>query len=110
MTYLRTPVEPSFTFAPMWLAMASLKPQTAAWSIFAETPTARDDTVLKQTPVSEPLVEFTFGESSVSQPAEPEPATPFPFPAVQRSAPPPAKHRSRTAQISEDQILLFKIA
>lgn len=94
----------------MFRRIASLKHQTAAWSIFAEKPTARDETVLKQTPVSEPLVEFTFGESAVSRPAEPEPATPFPFPAVQRSAPPPAKRRSRTTQISEDQILLFKIA
>ena len=94
----------------MFRRMASLKPQAAAWSIFAETPTARDNTVLKQAATAEPLVEFTFGEPPAPQKAKPASPAPFPLPPVQRNTPASAKRRSRTAQISEDQILLFKIA
>lgn len=94
----------------MFRRMASLKPQAAAWSIFAETPTARDNTVLKQATTAEPLVEFTFGEPPVPQEAKPVPPAPFPLPSVQRNVPTTAKRRPRTSQISEDQILLFKIA
>ena len=94
----------------MFRRMASLKPQAAAWSIFAETPTARDNTVLKQAATAEPLVEFTFGEPPAPQEVKPAPPVPFPLPSVQRNTPAAAKRRSRTSQISEDQILLFKIA
>ena len=94
----------------MFRRMASLKPQAAAWSIFTETPAARDNTVLKQVAASEPLVEFTFGEPSAQQESKPAPSAPFPMPPVQRNTPAAAKRRPRTHQINEDQILLFKIA
>lgn len=45
----------------MFKRMANLKPQAAAWSIFAEAPTAQDETVLVKKAVNEPIVEFTFG-------------------------------------------------
>ena len=91
----------------MFKRMANLKPQAATWSIFAETPTAEDSTVLVRQEVPDPLVEFTFGDpESVKGPGlsaqEPIPA---PVQPVKPRTP-----RSRKAEISEDQLLLFKIA
>lgn len=91
----------------MFKRMASLKPQTAAWSIFAETPTNQDDTTLLEKNTSEPLVEFTFGTPapvSVSAAAV-HPAF-VPAPAAKGRT----KTKPKKSVISEDQILLFKIA
>ncbi len=94
----------------MFKRMANLKPQAAAWSIFAETPTAEDSTVLVRQEVSDPLVEFTFGDpGSVKGPGL---SAQEPIPAPIQPAKPrtETKARSRRSEISEDQLLLFKIA
>lgn len=95
----------------MFKRMANLKPQTAAWSIFAEAPTAVDTTVLAQKQVNEPLVEFTFGTPAPAHTAKltsPGPsAVPSIVPARTRGR---TKTKARRSEISEDQILLFKIA
>jgi len=91
----------------MFKRMANLKPQTAAWSIFAETPTNQDNTALLEKQINEPLVEFTFGTpASVSVPAAAAYPAFIPAPAVQSRA----KVKPQKSKISEDQILLFKIA
>lgn len=95
----------------MFKRMANLKPQAAAWSIFAEAPTAQDETVLVRKAVNEPIVEFTFGNPVPLQTPKPvitatSVSTPMPKAAVK----PPAKRKSAKAVISEDQIPLFKIA
>lgn len=51
----------------MFKRMANLKPQAAAWSIFAEAPTAQDETVLVKKAVNEPIVEFTLEIQSRSR-------------------------------------------
>lgn len=90
----------------MFKRMASLKPQTAAWSIFAETPTSQDNTAWLEEKTSEPLVEFTFGmPAPVNTPTAVQPVF-APAPAVKDRA----KTKNRKSTISEDQILLFKIA
>ena len=92
----------------MFKRMANLKPQTAAWSIFAETPKARDDTVLVQKPITEPLVEFTFGEPA-TLPAAAAEAPPLVLSPPSESAN-RAGVRSRKPHRDEEQIMLFKIA
>ncbi|CUP97215.1 Uncharacterised protein [uncultured Flavonifractor sp.] len=89
----------------MFKRMASLKPQTAAWSIFAETPTNQDDTELLEKNTSEPLVEFTF-DTPVNVPAAALHPAFVPATAAQSRA----KTKPQKSTISEDQILLFKIA
>lgn len=93
----------------MFKRMANLKPQTAAWSIFAESLTPVDNTVLEEKTVNEPLVEFTFGEPAPIQKQSPSrTSTPLPYPVT--AAKPAARHKTPKSKISEDQILLFKIA
>lgn len=93
----------------MFKRMANLKPQTAAWSIFAESLTPVDNTVLEEKMVNEPLVEFTFGEPVPIQKQSPSrTSTPLPYPVT--AAKPAARHKTQKSKISEDQILLFKIA
>lgn len=50
----------------MFKRMANLKPQAAAWSIFAEAPTARE-TVLVKKAVNEPIVDSAFEIQSRSR-------------------------------------------
>ena len=89
--------------------MANLKPQTAAWSIFAESLTPVDNTVLEEKTDNEPLVEFTFGEPAPIQKQSPSgTSTPLTYPVT--AAKPAARHKTPKSKISEDQILLFKIA
>ena len=45
--------------------------QSAAWSIFAEAPTAQDETVLVKKTANEPIVEFTFGNPVPAQTPKP---------------------------------------
>ena len=95
----------------MFKRMANLKPQSAAWSIFAEAPTAQDETVLVKKTANEPIVEFTFGNPVPAQ--TPKPAitsTPVSASTPKAAVNPPAKRKSAKAVISEDQTLLFKIA
>ena len=93
----------------MFKRMANLKPQTAAWSIFAESLTPVDNTVLEEKMVNEPLVEFTFGEPAPIQKQSPSrTSTPLPYPVT--AAKPAARRKTPKSKISEDQILLFKIA
>lgn len=93
----------------MFKRMANLKPQTAAWSIFVESLTPVDNTVLEEKMVNEPLVEFTFGEPAPIQKQSPSrTSTPLPYPVT--AAKPVARHKTPKSKISEDQILLFKIA
>lgn len=93
----------------MFKRMANLKPQTATWSIFAESLTPVDNTVLEEKMVNEPLVEFTFGEPAPIQKQSPSrTSTPLPYPVT--AAKPAARHKTPKSKISEDQILLFKIA
>ena len=96
----------------MFKRMANLKPQLSAWSIFAETPTAHDQTDLSNQQIHEPLVEFTF---EVPQPVHmPRAAKTLsevgcadtPQLSVQRYK----RKKPGKSQISEDQIMLFKIA
>ena len=95
----------------MFKRMANLKPQAAAWSIFAEAPTAQDETVLVKKAVNEPIVEFTFGNPVPLQTPKPViAATPVSTPMPKAAVKPHAKRKSAKAVISEDQIPLFKIA
>ena len=95
----------------MFKRMANLKPQSAAWSIFAEAPTAQDETVLVKKAVNEPIVEFTFGNPVPLQTPKPViAATPVSTPMPKAAVKPHAKRKSAKAVISEDQIPLFKIA
>jgi hypothetical protein len=84
--------------------MALLKPQAASWSIFAETPKPKDNTVLSVPSAQEPAVEFTFGIPP-EQKAPPLSPASQPLSAVKHSV-----KKSKRTEICEDQILLFKIA
>ena len=80
-------------------------------SIFAEAPTAQDETVLVKKAVNEPIVEFTFGNPVPLQTPKPViAATPVSTPMPKAAVKPHAKRKSAKAVISEDQIPLFKIA
>lgn len=95
----------------MFKRMASLKPQTAAWSIFAEAPTAADNTRLVEQTISEPAVEFTFGEPLPLQaPTQSTVRTHPPVLSLAAAGKSPAKPKPAKSKVSEDQILLFKIA
>jgi len=95
----------------MFRRMANLKPQTAAWSIFAEAPTAQDETVLVKKAVSEPIVEFTFGEPAPIQSPRLAVAAALVSSAIPvAAAKPVSKRKAAKAMNSEDQIPLFKIA
>lgn len=95
----------------MFKRMASLKPQAAAWSIFAEAPTATDNTILVESKADEPLVEFTFGEPvPVPLPKIAAPQKPHPVFTPVSASQSHTKPKARKSKISEDQILLFKIA
>ena len=90
----------------MFKRMALLKPQASAWSIFSENTPSQDDTPLVSSAAAEPALEFTFG-APASNPAAifpPEPIVAKPAKAK------PAARKGKTAEISEDQSLLFKIA
>ena len=59
--------------------------------------------------INEPLVEFTFGEPAQIQKQSPSRTSdPLPYPVT--AAKPAARHKTPKSKISEDQILLFKIA
>jgi len=104
----------------MFKRMALLKPQQAAWSIFVETPRARDDTALSDTLPEESPVEFTFGAPSLP-PREKKPAAPPMAGApvkvqaekmetvIFRPVKAAAK-RKKPSELCEEQTLLFKIA
>ena len=92
--------------------MALLKPLQAEWSIFSDTLTARDHTKLVERTPDQPVVEFAF-ENHAEAPStalnprvdtipENEPPTVF------KAAVNPRKRKK--FEISEDQIMLFKIA
>ena len=90
----------------MFKRMALLKPQTSAWSIFSEHTQPQDNTPLLENASTEPALEFTFG-APASGPApifQPESIAAKPAKAK------PAARKGKTAEISEDQFLLFKIA
>lgn len=90
----------------MFKRMALLKPQASAWSMFSEHTQPRDNAPLLENIVVEPALEFTFG-APASSPApiiESEPIAAKPAKAK------PAARKGKTAEISEDQFLLFKIA
>ena len=91
--------------------MANLKPQAAAWSIFAETLRSQDDTMLTEQHSDELLVEFTFGAPApVTTPAVAETPSFHPAFVPAAAAKSRTKAKNRKSTISEDQILLFKIA
>lgn len=95
----------------MFKRMANLKPQAAAWSIFAETPKAQDDTMLAVQHSDELLVEFTFGAPTpVTTPAAAEVSSFHPAFVPAAASQNRIKAKNRKSTISEDQILLFKIA
>ena len=90
----------------MFKRMALLKPQASAWSMFSEHTQPRDNAPLLENIVAEPALEFTFG-APASSPVpiiESEPIAAKPAKAK------PAARKGKTAEISEDQFLLFKIA
>lgn len=91
----------------MFKRMASLKPQTAAWSIFAESLTPRDNTVLTDMRDSDPLVEFTFG---APVPVQAPKLAAAPLPALNPRPTGAQRNKTKKSVFSEDQILLFKIA
>ena len=92
--------------------MALLKPQQAEWSIFSDTLTARDHTKLVERTPDQPVVEFAFenhaeAPSTASNPwvdTIPENGPPTVFKATVNP------RKSKKFEISEDQIMLFKIA
>ena len=90
----------------MFKRMALLKPQTSAWSIFSEHTQPQDNTPLLDGGAAEPALEFTFGAPASSPAAifQPESIT------VKPTKTKPAARKGKTAEISEDQFLLFKIA
>ena len=92
--------------------MALLKPLQAEWSIFSDTLTARDHTKLVERTPDQPVVEFAFenhaeAPSTASNPwvdTIPENGPPTVFKATVNP------RKSKKFEISEDQIMLFKIA
>ena len=94
----------------MFKHMALLKPQTSAWSIFSEKTQERDETPLSGGNTAEQAVEFTFGDPPSALAPNPVPKPELLISPVTNKLKATARKKRAAAEISEDQLLLFKIA
>lgn len=94
----------------MFKHMALLKPQTSAWSIFSEKIQEQDKTPLSDSNTAEQAVEFTFGAPASALAPNPVPQPELLLSPVTNKPKATARKKRAAAEISEDQLLLFKIA
>ena len=94
----------------MFKRMALLKPQASAWSIFSEKPQKKDESMLSVHTAAKPAVEFTFEAPTLAPAPITAPIFDAPAQNTAEKEKPKATRRKKTAENSEDQLLLFKIA